>query len=140
MNGKWLSRLLMLFLLAIWGISIAAVVKFFSQLDAVRLSGPAIIGLLFIPLLILGVWSEIPEYPTAHDVWRGFRKFWLVLGVILIGFCGGLWLLLVMLSLLWPAWLPTWLQLPLYVIAASWYVAGLIKFFMWLAPRLESKL
>ncbi len=111
--------------------------RFYHSLDENKLAGVFGIALIFMPLMIAGVWSEVPDNPTWQDAWRLVMKFWVVLAAIFLGFCGGLWVLLVLFGLIWPGWLPGWLMFPLYVIVASWYIFGLIKVYMWLSARIN---
>ncbi len=137
MTPKRLLYLFLILLIFSWFGGIAFLARNFSLLDEYNLAGVMGIALIFMPLIIAGVWSEVPEYPTWHEAWQLVLKFWVVLAAIYLGFCGGLWVILIALKAIWPVWLPIWLELPVYIIIMSWYVAGLIKGYIWLAKHIN---
>ena len=137
MKPKQFLYIFLLFMILLWIGGIVFIGRFYSTLDEYKLAGVFGIALIFMPLLIAGVWSEVPDNPIWHDAWRLVMKFWVVVAAIFLGFCGGLWVLLVLFALIWPSWLPEWLLFPTYIIAASWYVAGLLKFYWWLSGRIN---
>ena len=140
MAPKFLLKLFLAFLILLWIAGIVFVARNFSLLDEYRLAGVFIIALILMPFMIMGVWLEVPDRPTWHEAWRLFFKFWVALAAIFIGFCGGLWVLLILLRMIWPEWLPpwlNWLELPIYIILLTWYVAGLLKVYTWLATRIQ---
>ena len=73
MSGCWLRGLLCLFLVLILAAATAMTVLHFDLLDLTRMSGPAIIGLLFFAIAILGIYAELAsgrDDAPATDVIR----------------------------------------------------------------------
>ena len=126
---KWLRRGLVLLELSILVLGIWGVATHFEWLDAHRLAGVAIVGLLFFALSMLGAYGQMSDAETLPDLMRAFAKFWLVVLVVVGTFCGGAWLLIVGIAAIWPSWLPGWLEAAVVIIAFTWLVAGLIKFY-----------
>lgn len=131
-------KLFLLFLTILWIGGIGLVFHYFSLLDEYDLAGVFIIALIFVPMMILGSWLEVPEQPTWPEARRVVLKFVVVFTAVFLGFCGGLWVVLRLLRAIWPTWLPLWLEMPVYIILMSWYVAGLLKVYWWLAKRIQA--
>ena len=126
---KWLRRGLLLLELAMLVLGIWGIIVHFQALDAHRLAGVYIIALVLYALAIFGVYTEMVHVDTMGGLWRLFGKLWAVILLVVVTFCGGVWLLIVGIAAIWPSWLPGWLEAAVVIIAFTWLVAGLIKFY-----------
>ena len=92
MSGCWLRGLLCLFLVLILAAATAMTVLHFDLLDLTRMSGPAIIGLLFFAIAILGIYAELAsgrDDAPATDVIRRFFIVFLQIAAFIMFFVGG---------------------------------------------------
>lgn len=130
---------LALLLLLILGGGIAATVRYWTWLDARRLAGVAIVGLAFFAIAILGINLQLGEdFRGQNEPLKMVRRFLRYTGQIVIFlaiFLDGIWALLSGITHLLSPILPDWLVGLIYVIAFTWYIAGVIKVLSWLAER-----
>jgi hypothetical protein len=139
MSKTWLRALLVGPLLLLLGLGLVGTVRYFDWLDQRRLAGVCIIGLAFGALALLGIWLQLgdefgPDDPPGAMV-RRFLVFVAWMGLFIPTFLGGIWLLLLAVTGLLSPFLPDWIVGTVFVIAFTWYIAGVLKVLGWLADR-----
>ncbi len=123
---------LTILLVLIVAAGIYATAAYWDWLDATRLAGPAIIGLIFLAVGSFGVYLDLNQGVSKNasplEILRHFAiRLGSILGVI-IGFAGGAWLVLILVRLVFARWLPDWVVATIFLVAFTWFVAGVIKF------------
>lgn len=137
---------LTIFLVLMLAAGIYATIIYWDWLDAIRLSGAVIIGLIFLAVGSFGVYLDLYQgVSTDASPLEILRQFAIRLGSILgviFGFAGGAWLVLILVRFAWPKahlrcarWLPEWAVATIFLVAFTWFVAGVIKFLSWYTGR-----
>ena len=134
-----MRTILILFLTLLFGAAIFGTVQGWEWLESKRLAGAAVIGLLFFAVSIFGFYLEMGEgrLKTAppQEIFRYFRKKLPKIMLLVVGFPGGAWVLLLIINFLFASWLPDGLLLLLFIIAFAQYVRGVIYLLGWLSER-----
>jgi hypothetical protein len=138
-SKTWLRALLIGPLLLLLGLGLVGTVRYFDWLDQRRLAGVCIIGLVFAALALLGIWLQLGDEFGADDPPRAMiRQYFTSLawmGLFIPTFLGGIWLLLRLVAGLLSPFVSDWIVGTVFVIAFTWYIAGVIKVLEWLADR-----
>jgi len=138
-SKTWLRALLVGPLLLLLGLGLVGTVRYFDWLDQRRLAGVCIIGLVFAVLALLGIWLQLGDEFGADDPPRAMIRRYLTslawMGLFIPTFLGGIWLLLRLVAGLLSPFLPDWIVGTVFVIAFTWYVAGVLKVLEWLVDR-----
>lgn len=130
---------LTIFLVLMLAAGIYATIIYWDWLDAIRLSGAVIIGLIFLAVGSFGVYLDLYQgVSTDASPLEILRQFAIRLGSILgviFGFAGGAWLVLILVRFVFARWLPEWAVATIFLVAFTWFVAGVIKFLSWYTGR-----
>lgn len=121
------------------GAGIYGLIRYFDLLNHYRLAGIAIFGLVMFALGIMGVRGQVAsETDEETPAWQVIRLYLTsmgrLVGVILV-FLAGIWLLLMAVVEVFSSFLPDWVVGLIFVIAFTWYIAGVIKVAGWLSDR-----
>jgi hypothetical protein len=112
---------------------------YWEWMVSVRLAGPMIIALLFFAVATFGLYLDlgqgVAEEATSLEICAHFINRLIPILLLVIGFSGGAWVLLLIVEWLSPAWLPGWISGTIFLVSFVWYVAGVIKLLMWLSDR-----
>jgi hypothetical protein len=121
------------------GTGIYATICYFDRLDQYRLAGIAIFGLTLFALGIMGVTGQVAsETNEETPAWQVIRLYLTSMGRlvgIILAFLAGIWLLLMAVVEVFSSFLPDWAVGLIFIIAFTWYIAGVIKVFGWLYDR-----